>query len=108
MARNSTIDYLSMIAGNMGNPGSWDIISDTSHDLGGKIVGALLSMDANGGTFTAMQEETTPARGGNAGISAAVAAKYLTYTYPFNVFFAGRYTLLTPNTSCKFLVYFLK
>ena len=94
--------------GGAGTAEVWDIIDDDAHDLNDKIVTAFMSLDEAGGTFTEMEEETTIAKGGLPGVSEAVAAKYLTYTYPQNVPFEGRYTKLTPNTGCTFKVWFLK
>ena len=94
--------------GGAGNPGVWDIISHTSHDLGGRIVTAFMSLDEEGGTMDAMEEQVVRAREGDVGVSEAVAAKYLGYTYPQNIPFEGRYTLLTPTTGCLFKVWFLK
>jgi hypothetical protein len=108
MGYNSTVNYGGAISGGQGNPESWDIITDTACDLGGKIVGAFESLDENGGTFDAMEEQTSRLRGNQPAVSEAVAAKYLTYTYPKNILFTGRYTKLTPGRGCLFIVYFLK
>jgi hypothetical protein len=94
--------------GGAGTPEVFDIIGDNGSDLGGRVVTAFMSLDENGGTFTAMEEETTIAHGGKAGASTAVTAKYLTYTYPQYIPFEGRYTKLTPTRGCSFKVWFLK
>jgi len=93
--------------GGAGSPKAWDIITAASHDLGGRTVIAFMNLTATDGSFTAMKEETTRAKAGKAGTSENVEAKYLTYTYPQNVIFEGRYTLLTPNVG-TFKVWFLK
>ena len=97
-----------VVTGGLGNPVSWDIITSTACDLGGKIVIAFTSNDANGGTFTAMEEQTSFPSPNRAGVSTAVAAKYLTYTYLKDRIYPGRYTLLTPTAQCSFMVWFLK
>jgi hypothetical protein len=107
MGYNSTINNEGAISGGQGNTEAWDIITAASHDLGGRIVGAFWCVDTNGGTFSEMEEQTSRARGNIAAVSAAVAAKYLTYTYPQNQLFTGRYTKLVPATG-TFIVYFLK
>jgi len=107
MGYNSTVNYGGAISGGQGNPESWDIITAQSCDLGGKIVGAFICTDENGGTFSEMEEQTSRPRGNQPAVSEAVAAKYLTYTYPKDGLFTGRYTKLTPATG-TFIVYFLK
>ena len=97
--------------GGAGTPEAWDIITDTSHDLDGKIVCAFMNLLEAVGTFTEMKEEVIPARANKAGATGTsqdVAAKYLTYEYPQNVIFEGRYTTLVPGTDCQFKVWFLK
>ena len=102
-------DPAQIISGGAGNPEAFDIIEGgVNEDLGGKIVTAFISLDKDGGTFTEMEEQTTIAHGGKPGVSAPVAAKYLTYTYPYNMFFPGRFTKLVPTSGCKFQVFFLK
>ena len=108
MGVNTTINYPAMQTGNAGNPESFDIITSTACDFIGKIVACFESLDANGGTFSAMEEETISARAGHAGVSTPVAAKYLTYTYPKFFQFMGRYTKLVPSAGYTFKVYFLK
>lgn len=103
----STINYNAMQTGNAGNPKAFDIIDDTNHDLGGRIVACFESLDAAGGTFDEMEEETTFGIAGKTPVSTPVEAKYLTYTYPLNSQFMGRYTKLVPSTGCTFKVYFL-
>jgi hypothetical protein len=104
---NRTINYNALVTGNAGNPEAWDIITSTAHDFTGKIVAAFLSLDDDGGTFTEMEEETQRARNNQPAVSAAVAAKYLTYTYPKEVIFEGRYSKLVPTAGKTFKVYFL-
>ena len=93
--------------GGAGFPGAWDIITSASHDLGGKVVVAFMNLTDTDGAFSAMSEETAPARANKAEESSAVVAKYLGYIYPQNVIFEGRYTLLTPSVG-TFKVWFLK
>jgi hypothetical protein len=107
MGYNSSVNNEALGNGGAGNPEAWDIITSASHDLGGKTVIAFMNLTDTDGAFSAMQEETTPARVNKAAVSASVAAKYLGYTYPQNVIFEGRYTLLTPTTG-TFKVWFLK
>jgi hypothetical protein len=107
MAINS-VNYAALQTGNAGNPEAFDIITSAAHDLGGKIVAAFESLDEAGGTFDAMKEETAMGYAGKEGVSTAVAAKYLTYTYPQYVIFEGRFTLLTPSAGKTFKVWFLK
>jgi hypothetical protein len=107
MGYNSTINDAALGNGGAGNPEAWDIITPASHDLGGKIVAAFMNLTDTDGAFSAMKEETSPARAGNDAVSANVAAKYLTYIYPQNIVFEGRYTLLTPTVG-TFKVWFLK
>ena len=107
MGFDSTINYSGAMSGGQGNSKAWDIITSASHDLGGRIVGAFICTDTNGGTFSAMEEQTIRARSNETATSTAVEAKYLTYTYPQNQLFTGRYTKLTP-ASGTFIVYFLK
>jgi hypothetical protein len=99
---------IAILGGGLGNAGAWDIISATAHDLEGKTVIAFASTDVAGGTFSEMEEETIKGKPGKAGTSTAVAAKYLTYTYPQYQVFPGRYTKLTPAAGCSFQVWFLK
>jgi len=108
MSYNATINDAALGNGGAGNPDAWDLFTSTNCDLTGKIVAAFMSMDTNGGTFTAMKEETTMARAGVAGVSEAVAANKLAYTYPQYIIFEGRYTTLTPTAQCTFKVWFLK
>ena len=103
-----TQNYSAIISGGLGNPEAWDIITDSAHDLDGKTVIAFTSNDAAGGTFDAMEEETTFPSPNKDGVSTAVAAKYLTYTYLKDRIYPGRYTLLTPSEGCSFMVWFLK
>jgi hypothetical protein len=107
MGYNQNSDNIALGNGGAGSPEAWDIITSSSHDLGGKIVIAFMNLTDTDGAFSAMKEETTMAKAGKAGVSEAVAAKYLGYTYPQNVIFEGRYTLLTPTTG-TFKVWFLK
>ena len=107
MGYNSTVNNEALGNGGAGSPETWDIITSASHDLGGKIVAAFMNLTDTAGAFSAMEEETTPTKAGKAGVSENVAAKYLTYTYPQNVIFEGRYTLLTPTVG-TFKVWFLK
>jgi hypothetical protein len=94
--------------GGAGTPNAWDIIGDHGYDLEGNIVCAFMSLDEEGGTFTEMKEQTRIAKGGKTGVVEDVAARYLTYTYPKNVVFEGRYTSLVPTTGCLFKVWFIK
>jgi hypothetical protein len=97
--------------GGAGTPEAWDIITDLSHDLDDKIVCAFMNLLSDDGSFTEMKEEVVPARANKAmgtGTSEDVAAKYLTYAYPQNIIFEGRYTTLVPGASCQFKVWFLK
>lgn len=93
--------------GGAGSPEAWDIISPAAHDFTGKIVTAFMCLAEDGDTMAEMEEETTISKAGQSGVSTAVAAKYLTYTYPQNVVFEGRYTKLVPSTG-SFKVWFLK
>jgi hypothetical protein len=108
MGYNATVNDLALGNGGAGTPDVWDIITLASHDFTGKIVAAFMSMDENGGTFTAMQEETTMGRAGKTGTSTNVAANKLAYTYPQYIPFEGRFTTLVPTTGCTFKVWFLK
>jgi hypothetical protein len=107
MGYTSAVNNEAIGNGGAGSPEAWDIITAASHNLGGKIVVAFMNLTETDGAFSAMQEETTRAKAGVAGVSTAVAAKYLTYTYPQNIIFEGRYTLLTPTVG-TFKVWFLK
>lgn len=102
-----TLNHEAIGNGGAGSPEAWDIITSASHDLGGRIVIAFMNLTDTNGAFSAMKEETTPTKAGKAGVSENVAAKYLTYTYPQNVIFEGRYTLLIPTVG-TFKVWFLK
>jgi hypothetical protein len=108
MGYNTTINDEALGNGGAGNPNVWDIFTDSNYDLTDKIVAAFMSLDENGGTFDAMEEETSMARAGYAGISEPVAANKLAYTYPQYIIFEGRYTTLTPARGCTFKVWFLK
>jgi hypothetical protein len=108
MGYNTTINDEALGNGGAGNPNAWDILTSTHCDLTGKNVAAFMSMDDAGGTFTAMEEETTMARAGKAGVSEAVAANILAYTYPQYIIFEGRYTKLIPTAGKSFKVWFLK
>ncbi len=108
MGYNHSQDDLAIGNGGAGTAGVWDIFTSTNHDLAGKIVSAFMSMDENGGTFAAMQEQTTPPGSNRAAVSEAVAANKLAYTYPQYIIFEGRYTTLTPAAGCNFKVWFLK
>ena len=108
MGYNTTIDNAALGNGGAGNPEAWDLFTSTNCDLTGKKVAAFMSMDANGGTFDAMSEETEMARAGKTGVSGAVAANKLAYTYPQYIIFEGRYTTLTPTAGSTFKVWFLK
>ena len=109
MGYQNSKDPVQIMSGGAGNPNAFDIIEGgVNEDLGGNIVTAFISLDTAGGTFTAMEEETTIGHGGKVGASEPMAAKYLTYTYPYNMFFPGRFTKLTPAAGCKFQVFFLK
>lgn len=111
MGYNSSINNEAVGNGGAGNPGVWDIITDAAHDLEGRIVCAFMNLEEDAGTFTEMKEEVTPAKVNKAsgtGVSADVAAKYLTYTYRQYVIFEGRYTSLVPGAGCTFKVWFLK
>jgi hypothetical protein len=94
--------------GGAGTPEVWDIITSAACSFTGKIVCAFMCLTEDGGQMTAMEEQTTIAHGGKPGVSAAVAAKYLTYTYPQNVIFEGRYTKLVPAAGLSFKIWFLK
>jgi len=94
--------------GGAGTPEVWDIISDSVYDFSPKIVGAFMSLDDAGGTMDEMEEETFMSRAGRAGVSEAVDAKYLAYTYPYSIPFEGRYTKLVPSANCLFKVWFIK
>jgi hypothetical protein len=95
--------------GGAGTPEAWDILNNANPAIpSGKIVVAFMSLDEAGGTFTAMEEQTTIAHGGKLGVSTAVAARYLTHTYPQYVIFEGRYTKLTPTGGTTFKVWYLK
>jgi len=108
MPYNATINDEALGNGGAGNPEAWDLFTSDNCDLTGKIVAAFMSMDENGGTFEAMEEETLMARSGKAGASEAVAANKLAYTYPQYIIFEGRYTTLTPTAQYTFKVWFLK
>ena len=108
MGFNTSVQDAAVGNGGAGSPEVWDIITSTAHDLGDRIVTAFMSLDDDGGTMGAMSEQITPPSGHVEGVVAAVAAKYLTYTYPLNIPFEGRYTLLTPQQGCTFKVWFLK
>jgi len=108
MGYNATIDNAALGNGGAGTPEAWDLFTSDNCDLTGKKVAAFMSMDANGGTFDAMEEETTMGRAGKDGVSGAVAANKLVYTYPQYIPFEGRYTTLTPTEGCTFKVWFLK
>jgi len=108
MGYATNVDNGAVGNGGAGTSKVWDIITDASHDLEGNIVTAFMSLDEAGGTFDAMSEETIISKGGKAGVSEAVDAKYLTYTYDQFVIFEGRYTSLVPAAGCKFKVWFLK
>ena len=103
----TNINYQAMQTGNAGNPKAFDIIDGSAYDLGGRIVACFESLDDAGGTFEEMEEEIVWGVAGKTGVSEAVEAKYLGYTYPFNSQFMGRYTKLVPSEGCKFKVYFL-
>lgn len=94
--------------GGAGTSGAWDLFTSTNHDLTGKKVSAFMCMDEDGGTFTEMEEETTIGRAGKEGVSEAVAANKLAYTYPQYVIFEGRFTKLIPTAGKTFKVWFLK
>jgi hypothetical protein len=89
MGYNATINNEALGNGGAGNPIVWDIITSSSYDLGGRIVAAFMNITDTSGAFSEMEEETTISRAGIIGVSSAVAAKYLTYTYPQNVIFEG-------------------
>ena len=111
MGYNTTINYGAAISGAQGNPESWDYIDVDNCDFTGKIVGAFFvieELNANGGTFTEMEEETQRLRGNRPAVSTPVAAKYIAYTYYKNILYTGRYTKLVPTRGCTFVVYFLK
>lgn len=108
MGYANNVNDVALGNGGAGTPRSFDIISGTSHDLEGKIVVAFMSLDDEGGTFTEMKEETKIGKGGQPGVIEDVPARYLTYTYPKNVIFEGRYTTLVPSGVCLFKVWFLK
>lgn len=108
MGYNATINNDALGNGGAGNPEAWDLFTPDNCDLTGKIVAAFMSMDEDGGTFDAMEEETTMGRAGHAGTSTAVAANKLAATYPQYIIFEGRYTTLTPASGCTFKVWFLK
>jgi hypothetical protein len=108
MGYNTTINDEALGNGGAGNPGAWDIITNAAHDLEGKIVAAFMNLGEDPATLDEIEEETTMGRAGSAGVSQAVAAKYLSYEYPQNVIFEGRYTKLTPAANCTFKVWFLK
>ena len=108
MGYNTTINNEALGNGGAGNPKVWDLFTSDNCDLTDKIVAAFMSMDSNGGTFDAMEEETSMGRAGHAGVSEAVAANKLAYTYPQYVIFEGRYTTLTPTAQYTFKVWFLK
>lgn len=108
MGYNHSQDDLAIGNGGAGTAGVWDIFTSTNHDLTGKIVSAFMSLDEDGGTFTAMEEQTTPSGPNRAAVSAAVAANKLAYTYPQYIIFEGRYTTLTPAAGKSFKVWFLK
>lgn len=93
--------------GGAGTPEVWDIISPAASDFTGKIVCAFMCLHEDGDTMAEMEEQSTIAKGGQPGAVTACAAKYLTYTYPQNVIFEGRYTKLVPSTN-SFKVWFLK
>ena len=105
---NNYVDDDALGNGGAGTQGVWDIITGTAFDLGGRIVAAFMSLDANGGTMAAMAEETTASTPQAAGKSSPVAAKYLGYTYPQYVIFEGRYTTLQPTLGCTFKVWYLQ
>lgn len=94
--------------GGAGTSGAWDLFTSTNHDLTGKIVSAFMCLSEDGGTFTAMEEETTIGRAGKEGVSTAVAANKLAYTYPQYIIFEGRFTKLIPTAGKTFKVWFLK
>ena len=104
---NSTNDF-AVGNGGAGTPGAWDIFTSTNHDLTDKKVSAFMSMDEAGGTFTEMEEETAIGRAGKDGVSTAVAANKLVYTYPQYIPFEGRFTKLVPTAGKSFKVWFLK
>ena len=108
MGYNTTVNDAALGNGGAGNPEVWDIFTSTNCTLTNKIVAAFMCMDANGGTFDAMQEETSMARAGKAGVSEDVAANKLAYTYPQYQIFEGRYTTLTPTAGSTFKVWFLQ
>jgi hypothetical protein len=108
MGYNTEHNDVAIGNGGAGTAKAWDIINDTYCDLEGRTVSAFMSMDENGGTFTAMEEETTKATAPQPAVSEPVAARYLTYTYPQYVIFEGRYTKLTATRGCAFKVWFLK
>jgi hypothetical protein len=94
--------------GGAGTSGVWDIFTSTHCDLTGKIVSAFMCLDEDGGTFTAMEEQTTPPAPNRTAVSTAVAANKLAYTYPQYIIWEGRFTTLTPAAGCNFKVWFLK
>ncbi len=109
MSYNTTINNEALGNGGAGNPTVWDIFTADNCNLTGKIVAAFMCMDENGGTFTAMSEETTMARkAGDVAVNTPVAANKLAYTYPQYIIFEGRYTVLTPTRGSTFKVWFLK
>ena len=109
MGYNSTIDNGALGNGGAGNPGAWDLIPNLAIDvMAGKIVGAFMCLDEDGGTFTEMEEETTMGKNGKGGISTPCASRFINYTYPQYVIFEGRYTKLTPGASSHFKIWFLK
>ena len=60
------------------------------------------------GTFSAVTEELVPAEGETPAVVEEKDAGFLANTYPFGVAFEGVYTLLTPEGSSRFKVWFLE
>ena len=108
MGYNHSQNDLAIGNGGAGTANAWDIFTSTNHDLTGKIVSAFMSLDEDGGTFTSMEEQTTPPGSNRAAVSEAVAANKLAYTYPQYIIFEGRYTTLVPTAGKSFKVWFLK
>ncbi len=108
MGYNHSLNDEAIGNGGAGTADVWDIFTSANHNLTGKIVSAFMSMDEDGGTFTAMEEQTTPPAQNRAAVSAAVAANKLAYTYPQYIIFEGRYTTLIPAAGKSFKVWFLK
>ena len=108
MGYSNSINDIAVGNGGAGTPDAWDLFTSTNHDLTGKKVAAFMCLSEDGGTFTAMEEETTIGRAGKEGTSEAVAANKLAYTYPQYIPFEGRFTKLVPAAGKTFKVWFLK